>query len=61
MAWCDVVEPRTLRACRIALGQSQAGVRRDARCVSRVVSDVGCQAASDAVTNGIVGLGCGAT
>ena len=24
MAWCDVVEPRTLRACRIALGQSQA-------------------------------------
>ena len=23
MAWCDVVEPRTLRACRIALGQSQ--------------------------------------
>ena len=24
MAWCDVVEPRTLRACRITLGQSQA-------------------------------------
>ena len=24
MAWCVVVEPRTLRACRIALGQSQA-------------------------------------
>ena len=24
MAWCDVVEPRTLRACRIALGQSQS-------------------------------------
>ena len=24
MAWCDVVEPRTLRACRIELGQSQA-------------------------------------
>ena len=24
MAWCDVVEPRTLRACRIAMGQSQA-------------------------------------
>ena len=24
MAWCDVVEPRTLRECRIALGQSQA-------------------------------------
>ena len=24
MAWCDVVEPRTLRACRIVLGQSQA-------------------------------------
>ena len=24
MAWCDVVEPRTLRVCRIALGQSQA-------------------------------------
>ena len=24
MAWCDVVEPRTLRDCRIALGQSQA-------------------------------------
>ena len=24
MAWCDVVEPRTLRACRIALGKSQA-------------------------------------
>ena len=23
MAWCDVVEPRTLRACRIELGQSQ--------------------------------------
>ena len=23
MAWCDVVEPRTLRECRIALGQSQ--------------------------------------
>ena len=22
MAWCDVVEPRTLRECRIALGQS---------------------------------------
>ena len=24
MAWCDVVGPRTLRECRIALGQSQA-------------------------------------
>ena len=24
MAWCHVVEPRTLRECRIALGQSQA-------------------------------------
>ena len=24
MAWCDVVEPRTLRECRIALDQSQA-------------------------------------
>ena len=24
MAWCDVVVPRTLRECRIALGQSQA-------------------------------------
>ena len=24
MAWCDVVEPRTLRECRIALGQSHA-------------------------------------
>ena len=24
MAWCDVVEPRTLRECRIALAQSQA-------------------------------------
>ena len=24
MAWCDVVEPCTLRACRIVLGQSQA-------------------------------------
>ena len=24
MAWCDVMERRTLRACRIALGQSQA-------------------------------------
>ena len=24
MAWCDAVEPRTLRACRIALGQPQA-------------------------------------
>ena len=24
MAWCDVVELRTLRECRIALGQSQA-------------------------------------
>ena len=24
MAWCDVVEPRTLRECRIALGQPQA-------------------------------------
>ena len=24
MAWCDVVEPRTLLECRIALGQSQA-------------------------------------
>ena len=24
MAWCDVVEPRTLRECRFALGQSQA-------------------------------------
>ena len=23
MAWCDVVKPRTLRACRIALGKSQ--------------------------------------
>ena len=23
MAWCDVVEPRTLRECRIALGKSQ--------------------------------------
>ena len=30
MAWCDVVEPRTLRACRIALGPSydRALVRR---------------------------------
>ena len=27
MAWCDVVEPRTLRECRIALGQSQAACR----------------------------------
>ena len=26
MAWCDVVEPCTLRECRIALGQSQAAV-----------------------------------
>ena len=26
MAWCDAVEPRTLRECRIALGQSQAAV-----------------------------------
>ena len=25
MAWCDVVEPFTLRECRIALGKSQAG------------------------------------
>ena len=24
MAWCDVVEPCTLRECRISLGQSQA-------------------------------------
>ena len=24
MAWCDVLEPHTLRSCRIALGQSQA-------------------------------------
>ena len=24
MAWCDVVEPRTLRECRIMLGKSQA-------------------------------------
>ena len=24
MAWCDVVEPCTLRECRIALGKSQA-------------------------------------
>ena len=24
MAWCDVVKPRTLRECRIAVGQSQA-------------------------------------
>ena len=24
MAWCDVVEPRTLRECRVALGKSQA-------------------------------------
>ena len=24
MAWCDAVEPRTLRECRIALGQSQS-------------------------------------
>ena len=24
MAWCDIVEPRTLRECRIALGKSQA-------------------------------------
>ena len=24
MAWCVVVDPRTLRECRIALGQSQA-------------------------------------
>ena len=24
MAWCDVVEPRTLRECRIALSKSQA-------------------------------------
>ena len=24
MAWCEVVEPRTLRECRIALGKSQA-------------------------------------
>ena len=24
MAWCDVVEPRTLRECRIELGQSQS-------------------------------------
>ena len=24
MAWCDVVDPRTLRECRIALDQSQS-------------------------------------
>ena len=24
MAWCDVVEPCTLRECRISLGQAQA-------------------------------------
>ena len=24
MAWCDVVKPRTLRECRLALGKSQA-------------------------------------
>ncbi len=27
MAWCDVVELRTLRECRLALGQSQAVAR----------------------------------
>ena len=25
MAWCDIVKPRTLRECRIALGKSQGG------------------------------------
>ena len=30
MAWCDVVEPRTLRECRIALGQSPRGGHRQA-------------------------------
>ena len=34
MAWCDVVEPRTLRECRIALGQSQPFV--DSGASSRV-------------------------
>ena len=49
MAWCDVVEPCTLRECRISLGQSQAAFAATARrCVSRVVPDVGCRAASTA-------------
>ena len=49
MAWCVVVEPRTLRECRIALGQSQAAFAAMLGVVSRVVPDVGCRAAGDAV------------
>ena len=48
MAWCDVVEPCTLRECRIALGQVASGVRGHARCVPRVVPDVGCRSTGDA-------------
>ena len=48
MAWCDVVEPRTLRECRIALGQSQAAFAVMLGASPRVVPDVGCRAAGDA-------------
>ena len=47
MAWCDVVERRTLRECRIALGQSQAAFAAMLGVVPRVVSDLGCRAAGD--------------
>ena len=59
MTWCDVVEPRTLRDCRIALGQSQAAFAAMLGVPPRVVSDVGYRtagnAAEDARTSARVG------
>ena len=45
MAGCDVVEPRTLRECRIALGQSQAVFAAVLGASPGVVPDVGFRAA----------------
>ena len=48
MAWCGVVEPRTLRECRIALGQSQAAFAAMLGVSLESYPDVGCRAAGNA-------------
>ena len=47
MAWCDVVEPRTLRECRIALGRSQAAFAAMLGVSPESYRTWGCRAAGD--------------
>ena len=48
MAWFVPVEFRTLRECRLALGDIASRVCGQAGCVTRVVSAVGCWSAAAA-------------